>query len=220
MKHFVLVVCGDLGLFDDVWLPPVRGQARRNRASFPSALSGIRHYINRKEGQDRGRLIRALCEAYSNLCQDTYNQQDLADEQPPRDHGAKHRVAARRLSILMWFSETNADSMEWVELGSAEFEARPSTRCSPSCVARSRRPCRARLLEPFAPAGSSCCYDCCCCCCCCCYNCAPGLMRVDLTRTPAAPQTVMASLTRAPSSPVCSTRARLRTTRTCAQLPS
>ena len=144
-KHFVLVVCGSLGLFDDLWLPPVvkpKGTegARQNRSSFPSALSGVCHYINRSEASDRGRFVRALCEAYTNLCQannkrlETYK--GLIEKQMKRtsltnahlditEQEMEWKVdVLDKFGILMWFTETSVNNFKWVELGSVEFETR------------------------------------------------------------------------------------------------
>jgi hypothetical protein len=144
-KHLVLVVCGSLGLFDDLWLPPVvkpKGQegGRQNRSSFPSALSGVCHYINRKEAGDRGRFIRALCEAYTNLCQANNKRQEtyksLTDKQMKKTSLTSSHLestqqdtewevdALDKFGVLMWFTETSADNFKWVELGSAEFDTR------------------------------------------------------------------------------------------------
>jgi hypothetical protein len=145
LTHMALIVFGALGLFDDAWLPPVvkpRGQEaeRQNRSSFPSALSGVCHYIMRREAEDRGRFIRALCEAFVNLCQannkrkETYKM--LVEKHMKKtsltsshmeisERDKKWQVdALDKFGVLMWFTETSANSFKWVELGSAEFDTR------------------------------------------------------------------------------------------------
>ncbi len=145
ITHFCLIVCGDLGLFDDVCqLPVIRRSAhetgRQNRSSFPSALLGVCHYIIRKEAHDRNAFIRALLEAYGNLCQANSKRQEtyktLTDKLTKKTSLTSSHLestqqdkesqvdALDKFGILMWFTETSADTFKWVDLGSAEFETR------------------------------------------------------------------------------------------------
>jgi hypothetical protein len=151
LTHMVLVVCGALGLFDDVWLPPLakkKGQEdqagqegeRQNRSSFPSALSGVCHYIIRNEAKDRGRFVRALCEAFINLCQANNKRKETykhlienkmkktsltSSHLESSERDAKWQVdALDKFGLLVWFTETTGDTFKWVELGSAEFDTR------------------------------------------------------------------------------------------------